>query len=478
MRSLRTALVLGLMAAFGTPARAQPAPEVPKLKVLKSVPLGGDGEWGFPTIDVEARRLYLPRTKIVQVMDLDKGTLVGAIPGVSEQVCHGVALTPDLKLGFASAGKDNNVAVFDPATLKVTARIESSVNPNFTLYDPASKSVVVMNHLSVTIIDPTDLKVKPVVLEIGKGLEYGVADGKGSVFVCVENEDVVVRIDTKARKVAGRWSVAPGKVPVGIAMDSKNNRLLVTCRSKAGADEKKGLLVVMDAATEKVLTTAPIGFGASGIWFDPLLGVAFTANSKEGTVSVVKETRPGTYEAVQTLKTVVGARHIAFDAKTRQCYLPCQVPGAGGDTLGVLLLTAADDQTKKVEVIKLEDAPRAVRDAIEGRFPGAKVSVVERETENGKVIYEVQLTHKDCKYEVFIKEDGTIEAFEKESELRNVPEKVLKAIKDKYPNATIQGGMEVYKVVGKEETLDHYLIAVKLGDMKKEISVSLDGKIK
>jgi hypothetical protein len=137
---------------------------------------------------------------------------------------------------------------------------------------------------------------------------------------------------------------------------------------------------------------------------------------------------------------------------------------------------AADDKAKKIEVIKLEDAPKAVRDAIEGRFPGAKVSTTERETENGKVNFEVNLTHKDRKYEMHIQEDGTISAIEKEIQLKDVPDAVLKAVKDAYPDATIQGGMEVSKVKDKKETPDHYLIAVKIGDKKKEIAVSLDGK--
>jgi hypothetical protein len=90
----------------------------------------------------------------------------------------------------------------------------------------------------------------------------------------------------------------------------------------------------------------------------------------------------------------------------------------------LLLLTmvaAADDQAKKIEIIKLEEAPKAVRDAIEGRFPGAKVSTTERETENGKVNFEVNLTHKDRKYEMHIQEDGTIKAIEKEINLNDVP---------------------------------------------------------
>ena len=150
-----------------------------------------------------------------------------------------------------------------------------------------------------------------------------------------------------------------------------------------------------------------------------------------------------------------------------------------GAVVGLLLLTmaaTADDKAKKIEKIKLEDAPQTVRDAVEGRFPGAKVSTTERETENGKVVYEVALTHKDCKYELHIKDDGTIEAIEKEINLKDVPEAVLKAVKNKYPDATIQAAMEVNKVKDKKETPDHYLIAIKIGDKKTEINVSLDGK--
>ena len=150
-----------------------------------------------------------------------------------------------------------------------------------------------------------------------------------------------------------------------------------------------------------------------------------------------------------------------------------------GAVVGLLLLAmaaTADDKAKKIEKIKLEDAPQAVRDAIEGRFPGAKVSSTEKETKDGKVDFEVNLTHKDRKYEMHIQEDGTIKAIEKEINLKDVPEAVLKAVKEKYPAAAIQAAMEVNKVKDRQETRDHYLIAVKIGDKKKEITVSLDGK--
>jgi DNA-binding beta-propeller fold protein YncE len=323
-----------------------PATSVPHLMVLHTIRLGGAGEWGYPTIDVEARRLYLPRTNVVQVIDIDKGALVNTIPGVSGQVCHGVAIAMDQRLGFTSAGKDNSVAAFDPTTLKVTARIKSSVNPNFTLYDPASKHVLVMNHTSVTNIDPTHLDADPGVIEVGKGLESAVADGQGSVFVCVENEHVVVRIDTKTNTIADRWPVAPGKVPAGIAMDYKSNRLFVTCHGKvsAAAGDKSGVLAVIDAASGEVLATPRIGVGASGVVFDPELGVALSANGKDGTLSVTKETSPGTCETIQTLKTSVSARHVALDPKTHHFFLECNLPGDGGQKFGIIVVGVADSK--------------------------------------------------------------------------------------------------------------------------------------
>jgi DNA-binding beta-propeller fold protein YncE len=483
LNPLRTSLAFGFIAIVAISARVRaeadqgPPSTTPQLKIIETIPLGGTGEWGFPTIDVEARRLYLPRTNVVQVADIDKGSLVATLADVSKQVCHGVAMAPDQKLGFASAGKDNNVAAFDPATLKVTARVPSSYNPNAAIYDPASEHIVVMNHTAVTIIDPANLDAKPVVIEVGKGLESAVADGKGSVFVCVENEHFVAKIDMKANKIVDRLQVAPGKVPAGIAMDFKSNRLYVACHSKesATATDKSGLLAVIDAASGKILSTSPIGTGASGVVFDPELGVALTANGKDGTLTVTKETKPGVFETIQTLKTSVSARHIVLDAKTHRFFLECNLSINGGQTFGFVVVGVGDSKT--VEKIKLEDSPQAVRDAIEGRFPGATVSTTEKETEDGKVDYEVNLEHGGRTYEMHILADGTVAAIEKEIELKDVPAAILKAVKDKYPDASFLNGMEVNRVKDKKETLDHYLVAVKIGDKKKEIPVSLDGKL-
>jgi DNA-binding beta-propeller fold protein YncE len=481
------AVVLGILGASFLSASLHAAPSgtstTPILTVLRTIPLGGEGEWGYPTIDGVGRRLYLPRTNVVQVISLDGDSLFGVLRDVSKQVSHGVAIAPDEHLGFASAGKDSNVAVFDPVTLTVKRRIHSEVNPNFTLYDPASKHIVVLNHASVTVIDPSALEAKPVMIGVGSGLESAVADGRGSVFVCVENENFVARIDMKSNTVRERWSVAPGKVPAGIAMDFKTNRLFVTCHGKvaAAAGDTNGVLAVIDAHSGKVLATPPIGSGASGVAFDPTLGLAASANGKSGTLSIVKETGPSVFETIQTIHTSVSARHVACDAKTHRFFLECNLPGKGDKTFGVLVVGVATtgktaDQPKKIEIIKFEEAPKAVRASVERRFPGARVRTTERETDRGAIVFEISLTHMARDYELHVRNDGTIEATEKAIPVEQVPHTVLAALKAKYPDASIETASEVKVLKGTSENLDHYLVALRVGGKRREIAVSLDGQ--
>ena len=114
----------------------------------------------------------------------------------------------------------------------------------------------------------------------------------------------------------------------------------------------------------------------------------------------------------------------------------------------------------KAEKIPFDKCPKAVQDAVKGRFPGAEVTSVEKETEDGKVVYDVELKHKGRKYEMDILENGTIIEIEKEIPMKDVPEAISKAVKRKYPTATIKEVMEVNKVMGKEEKPIHYEVTI------------------
>ena len=337
-RSFALSLFLSLVAVLASwlPAADGTAANPPQLKLLKTIPTGGRGPLGLPRRRCQTHaRLYVPRTSHLQVIDLDSGKVVGDILNISKQGAHGVALAPEQSLGFISAGRDNCVNVFDVKTLKVTATIKTGANPDAILYDPASKHILAMNHTGgdITVIDPAALDSKPGTIPVGGKLEFAVADGAGHVFVCVEDKNEVVQIDSKANRVLAHWPLAPGEEPTGLAIDLKHHRLFVGC------DNQK--MIVLDAKTGKVLATPAIGKGVDGVAYEPMLGVAMSANGKDGTVSVVKEMSPGRFETIQTVKTLAGAKTIAVDTKTHQALLPCNVPdGKGGKTFGIAVVGA------------------------------------------------------------------------------------------------------------------------------------------
>jgi uncharacterized membrane protein YkoI len=143
----------------------------------------------------------------------------------------------------------------------------------------------------------------------------------------------------------------------------------------------------------------------------------------------------------------------------------------------VLLAAVAWAEDKKPEKIAPDKLPKAVMDAIKGRFPKAEITSAEMETEDGKVVYDIELKSEGRKYEMDIQEDGTIIEIEKEVALKDVPEAVTKAVKAKYPKSTIKEVMEVNKVKDKKETPDHYEVTIETADKKEvELEVSLDGK--
>jgi DNA-binding beta-propeller fold protein YncE len=242
-------------------------------------------------------------------------------------------LAPEQNLGFITAGNDRCVNVFDLRTLKITATVKTGGTPDWIVYDPASKHVFA-NHQGgdITVIDPAALD-HTVTISVEGRLESGVADGAGHLFVCVQDRNEVVQIDTMTNKLLARWPLGSGQAPTGLAIDTQRMRLFAGCLNNQQ-------MVILDAKTGTILSTTPIGKYVDGVAFEPSLGLAISANG-DGTASVVKETATGKFETIQTVKTTPGAKTITIDPKTHQFLLPCNVPAReGGVTFGIIVLGA------------------------------------------------------------------------------------------------------------------------------------------
>ena len=308
-------LVLGLGGQAHPVSAPKPvvaaAPSAP-MAVLKVLKVGGEGGWDYVTLDVEAGRLFVPRSTRVMVLDL-AGKVVGEIPNTAG--VHGVALAKDLDRGFTSNGRANTMTVFKLSTLEVIKEVKTTgENPDAILYDAATKQVFTFNGRgqNATVFDAATLEVKGTIPMGGKP-EFPACDGKGHVFVNVEDTSELLAIDAKALKVEARWSLKPLVDPTGLAMDVAHQRLFAVGGNK--------LMAVVDARTGKILATLPIGEGCDGAAFDPGTGNAYASNG-EGTLTVVRGDSKGHYAAVGTFPTKKGARTLVVDEKTHRVFLP------------------------------------------------------------------------------------------------------------------------------------------------------------
>jgi YVTN family beta-propeller protein len=306
-RVRRLTLAVAALAAAGAAAQAQAT----NYHVASKVKLGREGGWDYLIVDTAGHRVFMSRGTHTLVVDAKTDSVVGDIqdtPGV-----HGIAFAYDLGRGYTSNGRDSSITVFDLKTLAPVARVHTSgVNPDAIVYDDFSHRVFAFNGRSgdATAIDATTNTVAGTV-PLGGKPEFAVVDGKGSLWVNIEDKSEIARLDTKTLAVTNRFALAPCEEPSGLAMDRASRRLFTVCSNK--------MMAIVDADGGKVVTTVPTGDGTDAAGFDPATKLAFASNG-EGTLTVVHEDTPNTAHVVQSVTTQRGARTMALDPQTHIVY--------------------------------------------------------------------------------------------------------------------------------------------------------------
>jgi len=288
-------------------------------KVTGSIPIGGTGHWDYLLADSENRRLYVSHNAEAVVIDLDSQEIVGkiAVSGFS----HGIAIDPDVNLGFITTGGSGTdprkypteVVSFDLKTLEIKNRIKVGEDPDAIVYDAPSGRVFAFNGdiSQATVINPKSSKVEKIIALGGKP-EFSVSDGKGNVYVNLEDKSEIAQIDTGTLTVKAHWPLAPCEEPAGLALDRENRRLFSTCGNKT--------MVVVDADNGKVIANLPIGVHPDGAMYDPGTKQAFSSNI-DSTLTVVRQEWKDKYSVLDTVQTEPGARTMAMDLKTHTLYL-------------------------------------------------------------------------------------------------------------------------------------------------------------
>lgn len=341
---MRLVVLLVVSASLFVPVvRAQDGP----YKVVKTARVGGEGGWDYIYADSAARRLYIPRGAVravaatdaapetaalparLTVFDLDTLAPVNELSGVGGQ---GTAVDPKSGHGFTS--DHPQVSMFDTKTLTKLKSIDvGEARPDGILFDAFSERVFVFSHptKNATVIDTRDGTVTGTI-DLGGTPEQGVADGKGMLYVVMQDPvGSVTVVDLKSMKAVAHYSLVDMGGCNGLALDAKNGVLFAACSrpstpagqtSGAGqaggqsqAGQSQAAMVVLSAKDGKILAKLALAGGSDGAAFNPATMEAFSTGGN-GTLTVVKEKTPVTFEVEQVLKTMNGARTITLDTKT------------------------------------------------------------------------------------------------------------------------------------------------------------------
>jgi DNA-binding beta-propeller fold protein YncE len=319
------AIAMAAFAGLAPQARAEGP-----YKVVKTVKVGGEGRFDTAFADVDARRLYIPRSGTgsrLTIFDLDTLAQVGEIPNGN---ANGVIVDPRSGHGFATS---KPVLMFDAKTMMPIKTIEVQGGPDAILFDPFNQHVYIFSHTApnATVINTVDGAVLGTI-DLGGMPEQAVTDGKGHVYVDIRDRDNVTVIDAKTLTVAAHYDLGgKGGRCSGLAIDVKNQILFAGCR------EPK-TMVMLKADDGKILDALPIGDGVDSAIFNPETRETYSAQV-DGTLTIIKEKSPTSFEVEQTVQTKPSAKQMVWDSKTKRIllvaadYAPPPTPGGRGQML-------------------------------------------------------------------------------------------------------------------------------------------------
>jgi YVTN family beta-propeller protein len=280
-------------------------------KILKTFHIQSGGGWDYIAIGPGNNRLYVSHGTQVNILNQTTGDSIGVIENTTG--VHGIAFDKSQNRGYTSNGRLNNVTVFDLTTNAVITQIPAGANPDAIMYESFTGKIITCNGRSrnLSIIDPIANKLIDSV-EVGGKPETAVSNGKGKLYVNIEDKNEIVVVDLKIFKVEAHWPLSPAEEPTGLAFDQETNRLFAGCGNK--------LLAIVNAADGKLIQTLPIGDGCDGAGFDASTKNIFTSNG-DGTMSVYHEKSADLFELVANVPTKRGARTMAVDEKTHMIYM-------------------------------------------------------------------------------------------------------------------------------------------------------------
>lgn len=317
------------IAAVAAVVLAGPSLAVAQQFATQKFSIGGTGGTDYLSADPATGRVYVSRGTHVMVVDGLTGAVVGDIPDTPR--VHGIAFAPKEGHGFTTNAGDSTLTMFNLSDMSVVKKVHIGIDgADGIMFDETTNLILSINHshpmgTAVAVNAKTGEVVGTITLS-GMAPEGGAPDGRGLVFINIEDKNSIDVVDLKTMKVVNTWSIAPCDGPTGIAYDRRTNRIFSGCSKKS---------VVVDATTGKVVAEIANGDGVDALGWDAAEKLIFIPAGRSGNITVVHQDAADRYTVTATVPTVPGAKTIAVDEAKHRAYVfaveygPAPAPAPG-----------------------------------------------------------------------------------------------------------------------------------------------------
>jgi len=226
------------------------------MQVSHRIP-GPDGGWDYASFDSEGNRLLIARSTSVEGIDIGTGKVTELLPA---ERGHAAFVMPGTGLGLSTNGTANTATLWNARTGAIKATIPTGQKPDAAIYDSSTRLAYVMNGRdgTVTLIDPKTMKAVGTIA-VGGALEFAAVDGRGTLYVNVEDKAEIAAIDVRARRVTRRVKLTACEGPSGLAL-TRQGTLIASCGN--------GVAKLVEASNFRQLPDVPIGLGPDAVLYD------------------------------------------------------------------------------------------------------------------------------------------------------------------------------------------------------------------
>ncbi len=320
---MRTFLTLCLAASSAISLAQSPAP----FSLSRTIPLPGvTGRFDHLAIDPAGNRLFIAATTnhSVEVIDLATDKVAQSITGLGKP--HGLAWVAETGSLYVADGALGELRVYTGTPLAPAGKIKLSDDADDMVYDEAHHLLFVghggsnaANPARIAVVD-TDRFALVSNLSVATHPEALEIDPRsGRVFANIAESNEVVVIDTAAKAIVMHWKLTKAADNVPVAFDTEHQLLYVACRTP-------GMVIALDAATGKEISSQPAAGGADDLFYDPALHRVYLI-SGAGEVDAYQVDKARNLHPLEGMNTAAGAKTALFVPAHKLLYVA--VPGAG-----------------------------------------------------------------------------------------------------------------------------------------------------